>query len=111
MRIFLISVVLAGLIVSAACAKGPPETAEIAVKLEYPAENWRPTSITLAAGGTVTWVNRGSTAHSVVSGEGLWPAIKLGIGEKFEFVFPKAGTYTYSDDPPTPTGVGTIYVE
>lgn len=113
MRTFFISIALIGsLLLPGACAKQQaPKTAQIIAQLEYPVENWRPTTITVAAGGTVTWMNQGDIAHSVVSGEGLWPDKKLNPGESFSYTFPKAGTYTYNDDPPTPVGVGTIYVE
>lgn len=114
MRILLISIMVAGiLLVPGACAKQPPAptTAQIVAQLEYPVENWRPTTITVAAGGKVTWTNRGSTTHTVVSGEELWLDIKLAPGESFSHIFPNVGTYTYHDDPFTPVGTGTIYVE
>lgn len=97
------------MIFSGACAKVPKEV-QITVKLEYPTENWRPTTISVAKGGTVIWTNQGSVAHSVVSGEGLWPAKNLSVGESFKFTFPDAGTYTFDDDPGQAAGAGVIYV-
>lgn len=114
MRIIrIIAIILIGvmLIPEACTSTKPPKTALIQVILEYPLENWRPSNITVAAGGTVTWANKGNSQHAVVSGEGLFDTQKLWPGESFNYTFTKSGTYTYHDDPVTPIGTGTIYVE
>ncbi len=114
MRIIrIITIILMGvLLIPGGCTPTrPPKTALIQVVLEYPLENWRPSTITVAAGGTITWANKGSLQHTVVSGEGLFDTQKLWPGESFNYTFTKRGTYTYHDDPYTPIGAGTIYVE
>lgn len=114
MRIIqIIALILIGvLLFPGACSTTrTPKTALIQVVLEYPLENWRPSAITVAAGGTVTWSNKGNSQHAVVSGEGLFDTQKLWPGESFNYTFTKRGTYTYNDDPFTPVGTGTIYVE
>ncbi len=102
---------IGGLLLPGACAQKAPKTAQIEIKLEYPAENWRPSVISVAEGGTVTWTNKSNSQHTVVSGEGLFDSVKLEPGESYNYTFTKRGTYTYHDDPYTPIGVGTIYVE
>ena len=114
MRIIqIIAVMLIGvLLIPGACSSTrPPKTALIQVVLEYPAENWRPSTISVAVGGTVTWSNKSNSQHAVVSGEGLFDTQKLWPGESFNYTFTKRGTFTYHDDPFTPIGAGTIYVE
>jgi len=114
MRIIpIIAVILIGvLLVPGACSTTrPPKTALIQIVLEYPLENWRPNTTSVAAGGTVTWINKGNSQHAVVSGEGLFDTHTLWPGESFNYTFTKRGTYTYHDDPFTPIGTGTIYVE
>ncbi len=106
------AMVIGILLIPGACSTTrPPKTALIQVVLEYPLENWRPSAISVAAGGTVTWTNKGNSQHGVVSGEGLFETQKLWPGESFNYTFAKSGTYTYHDDPVTPIGTGTIYVE
>lgn len=111
MRIIAI-IVIGVLLIPAACSTPKaPKTALIQVVLEYPLENWRPSIISVAAGGTVTWTNKSGSQHAVVSGEGLFDTQTLEPGESFNYTFTKRGTYTYHDDPYTPIGIGTIYVE
>ena len=110
-RIIAITLIGVLLIPGACSTTRPPKTALIQVVLEYPLENWRPSTISVAAGGTVTWDNKSSSPHTVVSGEGLFDNQRLSPGESFSYTFTKVGTYTYYDDPYTQIGIGTIYVE
>jgi len=66
-----------------------------------------PTSLTVAAGSTVTWTNRDDEPHSVVSESGLFRSGALDINESFYFRFEKPGTYRYACSI-DPRMVGTI---
>jgi plastocyanin len=71
-------------------------------------EEWRPTSIGVQNGGTVSWLNNGNELHSVISNEHLWSDKQLARGQSFNFTFTKPGTFTYRDQ--SDTFVGTIIV-
>ena len=68
-----------------------------------------PTSLTVAAGSTVTWTNRDDEPHSVVSENGLFRSGALDTNESFSFRFEKPGTYRYTCSI-HPRMVGTIVV-
>jgi len=68
-----------------------------------------PTSLTVAAGSTVTWTNRDDEPHSVVSESGLFRSGALDTNESFSFRFEKPGTYRYTCSI-HPRMVGTIVV-
>jgi len=71
-------------------------------------EEWRPTSVGVPSGGTVSWINNGNELHSVISNEHLWSDKQLARGQSFNFTFTKSGTFTYRDQ--SDTFVGTITV-
>jgi plastocyanin len=54
-----------------------------------------PATITVAAGTTVTWVNRDDIPHTVVSADSVFKSKALDTDEKFTYTFSKAGTYSY----------------
>jgi plastocyanin len=54
-----------------------------------------PTSVTVAAGGSVTWTNQDSFAHSIKSGDGSFDSPDIATGQTFTAKFPTAGTFTY----------------
>ena len=54
-----------------------------------------PASITVAAGTTVTWINRDDIPHTVVSADSVFKSKALDTDEKFTYTFSKAGTYSY----------------
>ena len=68
-----------------------------------------PTSITVAAGSTVTWTNKDDEPHTVASEGGLFRSAALDTNESFSFRFDKAGTYRYTCSI-HPRMVGTIVV-
>ena len=69
-----------------------------------------PTSITVAAGSTVTWTNQDDEPHTVVSEGGLFRSAGLDTNESFSFRFDKPGTYRYACSI-HPRMVGTIVVQ
>ena len=68
-----------------------------------------PTSLTVAAGSTVTWTNKDDEPHTVVSDSGLFRSGALDTNEGFSFRFDKPGTYHYACSI-HPRMVGTIIV-
>ena len=54
-----------------------------------------PPSLGVAAGTTVAWTNHDDIPHTVVHKDGLFKSKVLDTNDKFEFTFPKAGTYEY----------------
>jgi plastocyanin len=95
------------------CAAGPcvvdaaaTEPATVVMAKDF---MFAPTSITVAAGSTVTWTNKDDEPHTVVSAEGLFRSAALDTEESFSFRFEKAGTYRYTCSI-HPRMVGTIVV-
>jgi plastocyanin len=58
-------------------------------------DRFDPTAVTVPAGATVTWVNKGANWHSVASYDGTFESEKLPPGERFSMTFEAAGTYQY----------------
>lgn len=54
-----------------------------------------PKTLTVAAGTTVTWVNRDDDAHQIVGKSGAFRSPALDTNESFSFTFKEAGTYEY----------------
>ena len=69
-----------------------------------------PTSITVKAGTTVTWVNLDDEPHTIFSDAGLFRSSALDTKERFSFKFEKAGTYHYLCTI-HPRMLGTVVVE
>ena len=56
---------------------------------------FNPTQVTVPAGSTVTWLNRGSNLHTATSFDGLCESGNLGRDGRFNFTFTEPGTYQY----------------
>jgi plastocyanin len=54
-----------------------------------------PSSITIEAGGTVTWTNAGDVTHTVTADDGSFDSGDLASGDTYSFTFDEPGTYTY----------------
>ena len=57
--------------------------------------SFTPTTLTVAAGTTVTWTNSDDVPHTVVSDDKLFKSKVLDTDEKFSYTFTKPGTYPY----------------
>ncbi len=57
--------------------------------------NFTPTTLTVAAGTTVTWTNSDDVPHTVVSDDKVFKSKVLDTDEKFSYTFTKPGTYPY----------------
>jgi plastocyanin len=56
---------------------------------------FKPNSLTVAPGTTITWKNDGAVAHTVTSDTGVFDSGQLGHGNGFNFTFDAPGTYPY----------------
>jgi plastocyanin len=56
---------------------------------------YRPRSLTIAAGQSVTWVNRDSAEHTVTESRGAFASERLTEGGRYTRRFPRAGRFTY----------------
>jgi len=70
---------------------------------------FNPSSITIEAGDTVTWIAREALGHSVVSDTLLWVSPSLGLNQTFSYTFSEKGTYPYQSIPFT-SARGTVIV-
>ncbi|HEX7315063.1 MAG TPA: plastocyanin/azurin family copper-binding protein [Pyrinomonadaceae bacterium] len=73
----------------AAQARTKPQRIEMGDDLFLPAQ------LTVAAGTKVTWVNKGSKAHTVVSNDKLFDSGLVNVGGEFSHTFDAPGTYLY----------------
>ena len=71
---------------------------------------FQPTSSTVKAGTTVTWLNRDDEPHTVVSDNGLFRSAAMDTNESFSFEFDQPGTYHFVCSI-HPSMVGTIVVQ
>jgi plastocyanin len=68
-----------------------------------------PSSMTVSAGTTVTWVNNGSTSVTITSPDGLFDSESVSAGGSFSYTFDTPGTYRYFCVPyPHMKGVITV---
>ena len=56
---------------------------------------FRPGSVTVQPGTTLTWVNTGAAPHSVTSRAGLFDSGLIGSGGRYSHTFAQPGTYQY----------------
>jgi plastocyanin len=57
--------------------------------------SFQPATITISAGGSVTWTNNDSTTHTSVSDSCVWDSGFLQPGQSFTQQFPTAGSFPY----------------
>ena len=56
---------------------------------------FNPSTLNVKVGTTVTWINKDSTTHNVVSDSGLFESGDLTNGMSYNYTFNKAGSYPY----------------
>jgi plastocyanin len=56
---------------------------------------YAPDSVDVAVGGTVTWTNSDSVAHTSTSDASGWDSGIVAPGGQFSVAFPTAGTFSY----------------
>lgn len=71
--------------------------------------SYSPNPVEVNVGENVTWVNDGSSRHTVTSKDGIFDSGIMGKGQSFSYTFDKAGEYSYHCSP-HPSMVGTVVV-
>ena len=61
--------------------------------------SFRPATLRVAVGTTVTWTNRDVVAHTVTGRSGDWGSGLLAEGQQFSYTFTEPGTYDYFCEP------------
>ena len=89
-RAVLITVAVLGSLCSGLYAQQP---ASAQIKIDN--FSFAPATISVAAGTTVTWINRDDIPHKVVESNFEFKSKVLDTDEKFSYTFSKAGTYSY----------------
>jgi len=69
-----------------------------------------PETMTVKSGTTVTWTNRDTASHTIVSDTGAFSSDPVGNGGTYQFTFSQAGTYPYHCSI-HPSMKGTIIVQ
>jgi plastocyanin len=77
-----------------ALASGSTASSEVAVTIVSRA--YQPAALTIEAGQTVTWTNRGFTPHTVTAIGGEFDSGRLNLGESFKVTFSTPGTFAYA---------------
>ncbi|MDQ3514994.1 MAG: multicopper oxidase domain-containing protein [Chloroflexota bacterium] len=72
----------------------PPPTGALA-EISMVDDRFEPNNLTVSAGTTVTWVNRGGDWHSIASYDGSFESGKLATGEFFSVRLDVPGLYQY----------------
>lgn len=78
-----------------AAADDKPAAAGPAAEVKIDNFTFTPATVKVAVGATVTWVNRDDIPHTVVSTEKVFKSKALDTGDKFSFIFTRAGKYPY----------------
>jgi plastocyanin len=86
---------------SAACAAlalglAATSTASSEVGVTIVSRAYQPPALTIEAGQTVTWTNRGFTPHTVTAVGGEFDSGRLNVGETFKVTFSTPGTFAYA---------------
>ena len=56
---------------------------------------FNPSTITVAAGTTITWTNKDAVIHNVTSNTGLFSSGSISTGGTFSYTFSTSGTFSY----------------
>ena len=56
---------------------------------------YAPNPVTVSSGGTVTWTNNDTIAHTSTGDNATWNSGSMAPGATFSRVFPTAGTFKY----------------
>src|ERR1700760_2962361 len=70
-------------------------TASSEVGVTIVSRAYQPPALTIEAGQTVTWTNRGFTPHTVTALGGEFGSGRLNVGESFKVTFSTPGTFAY----------------
>jgi plastocyanin len=84
-----------------------PSPGTVGARIE--SSGFAPNPVTVPAGGTITWTNGDSVAHTVVGENPAFDSGAIAPGGTFSQMFPTAGMFTYHDGAnPSMAGVVTV---
>jgi plastocyanin len=95
---------------SGGTGSGAPQNADVVIMADSAVGHYHPANIAVAAGGTVTWMNRSGVVHNVVFTDTAIPASPLmNNNVDHAITFPEPGSYAYLCTlHPTMTGVVNV---
>jgi plastocyanin len=97
------------LVVAAAALVAPGHAAAATANVNIVKAGFDPGRVTITATDSVTWVNRDTVNHQIVSDTGAFASPTLRPGQRYTFTFRASGQYRYRDAL-EPTERGTIVV-
>jgi plastocyanin len=74
-----------------------PHAAAATAQVRITSTGFSPATVTIRAGDRVTWTNRDTRNHQIVSDSGAFASPILRPGRSYTFTFRTAGTYRYRD--------------
>ena len=80
---------------TSSAAGGAAQASAGVQRIEMGDDVFLPALLTVNAGTKVTWVNKGSKAHTVVSNDKLFDSGLVNVGGEFSHTFDAPGTYSY----------------
>lgn len=83
------------LLVLLSCLMSVNIQAQSASEVEINDDSFQPETLTVPVGTTVTWVNDGTTYHTVTSNDGTFHSGYIVAGERFSHLFDRPGVYRY----------------
>lgn len=104
MRLTVLAAIVLGAGAMSACGGNSPTTpsnpttASVSIvsgATSLGANAYAPNPVTIAPGGTVTWVNNDTRAHTTTSDNSAFNSGTMAAGASFSQNFPTAGTYPY----------------
>ncbi|MGK2950536.1 MAG: cupredoxin domain-containing protein [Acidimicrobiales bacterium] len=74
---------------------GASAAEQVAVDIVDIEQAFQPGTVTVTAGGEVTWANADDMAHTATAEDGTWDSGSLEPGDDFVFTLDEPGTYSY----------------
>lgn len=113
----LVAVLMVALLVTAGCSESGAATQDPIpgsgggdVMVEMVGSKFEPETVTVEAGGSITWVNLDSVSHNAVADDGSWKTEIFSEGGSVTLTFDTPGTYSYVCTL-HPRMVGTVIVQ
>lgn len=96
----LIFLIVLGIVSTSGCTDNSNQTGNNSSNLgpnEVALQNfaYSPSTLTVKAGTTVTWINLDSATHDVISDDGTFNSSNMGKDQTYNHTFDKTGTYSY----------------
>ncbi len=100
---------IVGLVAVSGCTSSNNQTSSSGNTVTIQNMAFNPATLNVQVGTVVTWLNKDSTTHRVVSDSGAFDSGDLTNGQSYNFTFSQAGSFPYHC-PIHPSMKGTIVV-